>query len=126
MRDVRLAWKAAPATCSGGGAWWSQEAQSRPLATHYCGRVPLNHGQGRRFFEVMAAGVPQVVFGDPGLVGEHRHLAERPDVFWASSLEQLEALVLQLLADPERLRAIPVAPPPYWELKDLLKAVLAP
>ncbi len=27
--------------------------------------VPLNH----RFFEVMAAGVPQVVFGDPGLVG---------------------------------------------------------
>ncbi len=97
MRDVRLAWKAAPATCSGGGAWWSQGAQSRPLATHYCGRVPLNHGPGRRFFEVMAAGVPQVVFGDPGLVGEHRHLA-----------------------DPERLRAIPVAPPPYWELKDLL------
>ena len=88
--------------------------------------VPLNHGPGHRFFEVMAAGVPQVVFGDPGLVGEHRHLAERPDVFWASSLEQLEELVLQLLADPERLRAIPVAPPPYWELKDLLKAALAP
>jgi hypothetical protein len=88
--------------------------------------VPLNHGPGRRFFEVMAAGVPQVVFGDPGLVGEHRQLAERPGVFWASSLEQLEALVLQLLADPERLRAIPVAPPPYWELKDLLKAALAP
>ena len=65
--------------------------------------VPLNHGPGHRFFEVMAAGVPQVVFGDPGLVGEHSHLA-----------------------DPERLRAIPVAPPPYWELKDLLKAALAP
>jgi len=47
-------------------------------------------------------------------------------VFWASSLEQLEALVLQLLADLERLRAIPVAPPPYWELRDLLKAALAP
>jgi hypothetical protein len=89
--------------------------------------VPLNHGLGHRFFEVMAAGVLQVVFGDPALVGEHRHLAERPDVFWASSsLEQLEALVMQLLADPERLRAIPVAPPPYWELKDLLKAALAP
>ena len=27
--------------------------------------VPLNHGPGRRFFEVMAAGVPQVVFGGP-------------------------------------------------------------
>lgn len=24
------------------------------------------------------------------------------------------------VAQPERLRAIPVAPPPYWELKDLL------
>jgi len=55
-----------------------------------------------------------VVFVHPGLVGEHRHLAERLDVFWASSLELLEALVLQLLAQPERLRAIPLAPPPYW------------
>ena len=88
--------------------------------------VPLNHDLNHRFFEVMAAGVPQVVFGDPGLVGEHRQLAERPDVFWASSVEQLEELVLELLAEPERLRAIPVAPPPYWELKELLKAALAP
>ena len=88
--------------------------------------VPLNHDLNHRFFEVMAAGVPQVVFGDPGLVGEHRALAERPDVFWASSLEELEELVLGLFAEPQRLRAIPVAPPPYWELKDLLKAAFAP
>ena len=88
--------------------------------------VPLNHDLNHRFFEVMAAGVPQVVFGDPGLVGEHRALAERPDVFWASSLEELEVLVLRLFAEPERLRGIPVAPPPYWELKDLLKAAFAP
>jgi hypothetical protein len=47
-------------------------------------------------------------------------------VFWASSIEQLEEVVLQLLADPERLRSITAAPPPYWELKDLLKAALAP
>jgi hypothetical protein len=32
-----------------------------------------------------------VVFGDPGLVGERRHLAERPDVFWASTIEELTA-----------------------------------
>ena len=38
--------------------------------------VPLNDDLNHRFFEVMAAGVPQVVFGDSGLVGEHRHLAE--------------------------------------------------
>jgi hypothetical protein len=88
--------------------------------------VPLNHDLNHRFFEVMAAGVPQVVFGDPGLVGEHRYLAERPDVFWASTLEELEALVLRLFAEPERLRAIHVAPPPCWELKDLLKAAFAP
>ena len=88
--------------------------------------VPLNHDLNHRFFEVMAAGVPQVVFGDPSLVGEHRALAERPDVFWASSLEQLEELVLGLFAEPQRLRGIPVAPPPYWELKDLLKAAFAP
>ena len=88
--------------------------------------VPLNHDLNHRFFEVMAAGVPQVVFGDPSLVGEHRALAERPDVFWASSLEELEELVLGLFAEPQRLRAIPVAPPPYWELKDLLKATFAP
>ena len=75
--------------------------------------VPLNHDPGSRFFEVMAAGVPQVVFGDPSLVDEHRALAERPEVFWASSLEELEELVLRLFAKPERLRGIPVAPPPY-------------
>lgn len=74
----------------------------------------------------MAAGVPQVVFGDPSLLAEHHQLAERPDVFWASSLDQLEQLVLDQLAEPERLRSIPVAPPSYWELKDLLKAAFAP
>ena len=67
-----------------------------------------------------------MVFGDPALVGEHRHLAERPDVFWASTIEELEELVLRLFSKPERLQAIPVAPPPYWELKALLKAALAP
>ncbi len=53
--------------------------------------VPLNHdlNLNHRYFEVMAAGAPQVVFGDPGLVGDHRHLAERPDVFWASTLKSL-------------------------------------
>ncbi len=40
--------------------------------------MPLNHDLNHHCFEVMAAGVPQVLCGDPGLVGEHRHLAERP------------------------------------------------
>ncbi len=88
--------------------------------------VPLNHDLNHRFFEVMAAGVPQVMFGDKGLVGHHRALAERPDVFWASSIEELEGLVLNLFAEPEKLKSIPVNPPNYWELKELLKAALAP
>ncbi len=47
-------------------------------------------------------------------------------MFWASSVEEREALVLRLLTEPERLRAITVAPLPYWELKDLLKETFAP
>jgi hypothetical protein len=54
--------------------------------------VPLNHDLNHRFFVVMAAGASQVVFGDPGLVGEHRHLVELPDVFWASTLKELKEL----------------------------------
>ena len=59
-----------------------------PLVFNVPLNVPLNNVLNHRFFAVMAAGVPQVVFGDPGLVGEHRQLAE-----------------------PKRLRANPVAPP---------------
>ena len=88
--------------------------------------VPLNNDLNHRFFEVMAAGVPQVVFGDPGLVGEHQALAQRPDVFWASTVESLEELVLQLLTEPKILQAIPVQPPPVWPIKDLLKAAFTP
>ena len=88
--------------------------------------VPLNNDLNHRFFEVMASGVPQVVFGDQGMVGNHRELAERPDVFWASSLEELEELVLRLFAEPEKLLNIPVNPPNYLGLKKLLKAALAP
>jgi len=34
--------------------------------------------------------------------------------------------VFGLFAEPERLQAISLAPPAYWELKDLLKAPFAP
>ena len=36
----------------------------------------LNQELNHRIVEVMAAGVAQVVFGDPGLVGDYRHLEE--------------------------------------------------
>ena len=88
--------------------------------------VPLNQDLNHRLFEVMAAGVPQVIFGHPSLLGDHSPLINRPDLFWANSIDELEALVQRLFADPSKLKSIPVAPPPYWELKALLKQALAP
>ena len=88
--------------------------------------VPLNQDLNHRLFEVMATGVPQVDFGDRSLLGDNNALSNRPDLFWANSIEELEALVQELFADPNKLRNLPVDPPPYWELKALLKEALAP
>ena len=88
--------------------------------------VPLNQDLNHRLFEVMAAGVPQLIFGDRSLLGDNTTLANRPDLFWASSIEELESLVEKLFKAPNKLKSIPVEPPPYWELKALLKAALAP
>ena len=88
--------------------------------------VPLNHDLNHRLFEVMAAGVPQVIFGDRSLLGHNSPLINRPDLFWANSIEELEDLVQKLFAEPKKLQAIPVEPPPYWALKALLKEALAP
>ena len=88
--------------------------------------VPLNQDLNHRLFEVMAAGVPQVIFGHPSLLGNNSLLANRPDLFWTQSIEELEALVRQLFTDPKRLSARSVEAPPYWELQALLKKALAP
>ena len=88
--------------------------------------VPLNQDLNHRLFEVMAAGVPQVIFGDRNLLGDNSTLANRPDLFWANSISELESLVQKLFADPNKLKNIPVNPPPYWELKALLKEALTP
>ena len=88
--------------------------------------VPLNQDLNHRLFEVMAAGVPQVIFGDRKLLGDNSPLAKRSDLFWANSIEGLEGLVQRLFADTNQLKSIPVEPPPYWDLGALLKAALAP
>ena len=88
--------------------------------------VPLNQDLNHRLFEVMAAGVPQVIFGHPSLLGEHSPLSNRPDLFWVQSIEELEALVKQLFSDPIWLQTRSVEAPPYWDLKALLKQALAP
>ena len=88
--------------------------------------VPLNQDLNHRLFEVMATGVPQVVFGDRSLLGDNNALAKRADLFWANSIEELEALVQELFAEPNKLRNLPIDPPPYWEIKALLKEALAP
>ena len=85
--------------------------------------VPLNNDLNHRFFEIMAAGAPQIVLANPALVGPHRELASRPDVFWAKDVQQVEAIAEKLLADPVALGALPVDPPPYQPLLKLLKQV---
>ena len=88
--------------------------------------VPLNQDLNHRLFEVMAAGVPQVIFGHPSLLGGHSTLGNRPDLFWVQSIEKLETLVKQLFADTIWLETRSVEAPPYWDLTALLKQALAP
>ena len=83
--------------------------------------MPLNQDLNHRLFEIMAAGVPQVILGDRDLLGHDSPLMNRADLFWAKSIEELEELVQGLFADRTKLQTIPVAPPPYWTLKELLK-----
>ncbi len=88
--------------------------------------IPLNRDLNHRVFEIMAAGVPQVIFGDPSLLGRNSKMANRPDLFWTQSIEELEKLVMELVSKKDILQAIPVHKPPYWDLKELLKQALSP
>tara|TARA_B100000674_G_scaffold496362_1_gene526350 strand:+ start:515 stop:886 length:372 start_codon:yes stop_codon:yes gene_type:complete len=88
--------------------------------------IPLNKDLNHRLFEVMAAGVPQVIFGHPSLLGDNSPLYKRPDLFWAQSIDELEDLVVELFSEPNRLNIGVVSTPPYWDLKALLKEALAP
>lgn len=87
--------------------------------------IPLNNDLNHRFFEVMAAGTPQVVFANQALLGPLKQFASRPDLFWVEQVEQLETLVLKLLSDP-CLERLTVAPPPEPTLHQLLRQCLAP
>ena len=82
--------------------------------------IPLNNDLNHRFFEVMAAGSRQIIFGSQELLGDNLYLAERPDIFWVNSLDQLEDLVIKLLDKPSIFDK-PVEPPPTYELEILLK-----
>jgi len=87
--------------------------------------IPLNNDLNHRFFEVMAAGAPQVVFAKSELVGPLQGLAHRGDLLWVDQLEPLEQLVLDLLAEPSRWTR-PVEPPPELPLRMLLRQCLGP
>jgi len=87
--------------------------------------IPLNNDLNHRFFEVMAAGAPQLIFGSPALLGPLQELAHRPDLTWVHNLQELETVARQWLQDPQR-RQTPVAPPPQWPLEQLLRICLAP
>ena len=88
--------------------------------------VPLNQDLNHRIFEIMAAGVPQVIFGHPSLLGNNKTLVSRRDLHWVQSIDELETLVMKLFREPMKLLNTPVYPPPYWDLKELLKKALEP
>lgn len=65
--------------------------------------IPLNNDLNHRFFEVIASGVPQIIFGAKELLGQIHHLKSLKGVYWAESIEKIEELVLFFLHNPEKL-----------------------
>ena len=88
--------------------------------------IPLNHDLNHRVYEIMAAGAPQIIFGSPEILGDQECLALRSDLFWVSSINEIEKVTNHLLHDQSALENILVPPPPEWELDQLIKAALAP
>ena len=88
--------------------------------------IPLNNDLNHRCFEIIAAGTPQLIFGNKDLAGNLHALTKRPDLMWVHSVEEIENLVQYLLTNPNHLHNIQVATIPYWDLKDLVKQALSP
>ncbi len=82
--------------------------------------IPLNNDLNHRFFEIMAAGSCQIIFGNKILLGSHTELGQRPDIFWVQSIDELENLVSSLLRGNNVLD-IQIKPPPVNKLDTLLK-----
>ena len=82
--------------------------------------IPLNQDLNHRFFEVMAAGAPQIVAALPSLLGLLQQFSNRTDLLWANGLEQLEQLALEFLQDPVSCTK-PVEPPPELPIETLLR-----
>jgi hypothetical protein len=90
--------------------------------------IPLNYDLNHLFFEVMAVGALQVVFGSSMLLGPIQDWARWPDLHRfvdVKGVEVLETLVNRLLADAALLRW-PGEPPPELLLHELLRFCLSP
>ena len=87
--------------------------------------IPLNKDLNHRFFEIMSAGVPQIILGSKALLGENQNLAKRDDIYWASSIEEIENTAKTLFENHDYLESIKIAPPPYIPIKQLLKKSFA-
>ncbi len=85
--------------------------------------IPLNNDLNHRFFEVMGADTPQIIFGDPSIYGPIRSYDHRPDIFWASSIEQVESITNELLSNKSYLNSIQVEPPEEYSIESLMKKI---
>ncbi len=83
--------------------------------------IPLNQDLNHRFFEIMSAGIPQIIFGTKKILGAHLSLAQREDIFWASSILEIEEIANSLLTNKQALMAIKVAPTPKISIQSLIK-----
>ncbi len=82
--------------------------------------VPLNNDLNHRFFEIMAAGSSQVIFGNKELLGPHKEFEKRADIFWVNSIVELERLVIKLFDDTSDFIK-PVDSPPKYTINELLR-----
>ncbi len=83
--------------------------------------IPLNNDLNHRFYEIMAVGCPQIIYGSPALLGSQDELGKRSDVFWASNVSEIVLIANHLMSDFKNLMQTPVLPPKQWEIKNLLK-----
>tara|TARA_Y100001968_G_C19428984_1_gene755959 strand:+ start:1227 stop:2132 length:906 start_codon:yes stop_codon:yes gene_type:complete len=85
--------------------------------------IPLNNDLNHRFFEIIAAGIPQIVLGKKEILGDSQELLNRKDIFWASTVNEIEKVTKELFANPEALKSIEVLPPNYLSITELLKKI---
>ena len=98
----------------------SQEAAQIYNRTALSLNIPLNNDLNHRFFEVMAAGSPQIIFGNRTLLGPLQSLGDLPGIYWAKSLDELINISSNLLKNITKI-TYPTSSMKEYSIKELLR-----